>query len=342
MASHPEIFRLQKGVQKMSLAQQIERRRRSREGQLPSRPDMVWIEGDDFCMGSDKHYPEEAPTHRVSVESFWIDRTPVTNLDFGCFVADTGHVTFAERAPDPALYPGAKPELLVPASVVFRKPDGRVSLSNHFNWWSYVPGANWRHPSGPRSGLNGKARHPVVHIAFEDAEAYAKWIGKELPTEAEWEFAARGGLDGAEFAWGHEFLPEGFVMANTWHGEFPWQNLQCGRYEGTSPVGNFPSNGYGLQDMIGNVWEWTTDWYGPNHKPTSSCCEGALTARERSFDPATPNLEIPRKVMKGGSYLCAPNYCERYRPAARMAQPIDTATCHLGFRCVQRELRAAT
>lgn len=339
MASHPEIFKSQIGTQKMSLEHQVERRRRSRVGQPPSRPDMVWLAGCEFLMGSDKHYPEERPAHRAAVGDFWIDRYPVTNLDFARFVEATGYVTLAERAPDPANYPGAKAELLVASSVVFRKPPGRVGLDNHFNWWTYVPGANWRHPFGPRTGLNAKAKHPVVHVAFEDAEAYASWAGKALPTEAEWEFAARGGLDGAEFAWGDEFLPDGHIMANTWHGEFPWQNLQCGGYEGTSPVGNFPSNGYGLFDMTGNVWEWTVDWYTASHKAAPSCCEGALTARERSFDPTTPGLEIPRKVMKGGSYLCALNYCQRYRPAARMAQPIDTATCHLGFRCIVRDPR---
>ena len=171
----------------------------------------------------------------------------------------------AERAPDPANYPGARPDMLTPSSVVFRKPQGRVDLRNHFNWWDYVPGANWRHPLGPRTSLNGKATHPVVHIAFEDAEAYAHWAGKELPTEAEWEFAARGHLDGADYAWGDELMPNGQLMANTWQGEFPWQNLQCNGYEGTSPVGLFPPNGYGLFDMIGNVWEWTTDWYEAQH-----------------------------------------------------------------------------
>jgi formylglycine-generating enzyme required for sulfatase activity len=339
MASHPEIFKSPNGTLKVPLAQEIERRRRNREGQPPSRPDMVFIQGREFTMGSDHHYPEEGPAHRETVGDFWIDRYPVTNLDFSKFVDATGYVTLAERAPDPSLYPGARPEMLQPASVVFRKPPGRVRLDNHLNWWAYVPGANWRHPLGPRTGLNGKAKHPVVQIAYEDAEAYAKWIGKELPTEAEWEFAARGGLEGAPYAWGDEFLPHGYVMANTWHGEFPWQNLQCGGYEGTSPVGSFPANGYGLSDMIGNVWEWTTDWYGPRHsmEAEASCCGPALTARERSYDPATPGVEVPRKVIKGGSYLCALNYCQRYRPAARMGQPVDSASCHIGFRCVQRD-----
>ena len=227
----------------------------------------------------------------------------------------------------------------MPASVVFQKAPQRVSLDDHYNWWVYVAGANWRNPEGPASSLRKKSKHPVVQIAFEDAEAYATWAGKELPTEAEWEFAARGGLDGAEFAWGDEFTPGGRPMANTWQGEFPWQNLATDGYEGTAPVGSFPPNGYGLYDMAGNVWQWTTDWYGGHRSLQKACCtpdnpRGAL--REESFDPGTPALRIPRKVIKGGSYLCAPNYCRRYRPAARMAQPTDSAICHLGFRCIVR------
>lgn len=294
-------------------------------------------------MGSDKHYPEEAPAHVVSVDGFWIDRFPVTNADFGAFVEETGYATIAERAPDESLYSGTDPDFLVPASVVFQKPMGRVDMANHYNWWAYVPGANWRHPFGPHSGLSGKARHPVVHIGFEDAEAYAAWAGKELPTEAEWEFAARGGLDGRDFAWGDSLMPDEQPMANTWQGEFPWQNLQCAGYEGTSPVGLFPANGHGLYDMIGNVWEWTTDWYSTHHEAAPSCCKSVHNPRggERgaSFGPPEPGIFVPRKVMKGGSYLCAPNYCQRYRPAARMAQPVDRATCHLGFRCITRELQ---
>jgi sulfatase modifying factor 1 len=223
--------------------------------------------------------------------------------------------------------------------VVFQKPRQRVDLRNHYNWWGYVPGANWRHPEGPVSSLKGRAQHPVVHVAYEDAEAYAKWAGKELPTEAEWEFAARGGLDAAEFTWGNEFTPSGKLMANTWQGEFPWQNLLTDGYEGTAPVGSFPPNGYGLYDMAGNVWEWTTDWYQDHNQIPHSCCASFNPKggdRERSYDPCVPEIKIPRKVMKGGSFLCAPNYCRRYRPAARMSQPVDTATCHLGFRCIVR------
>jgi formylglycine-generating enzyme len=300
---------------------------------------MVWIPGGTFVMGSDKHYAEEAPVHLVTVEGFWMDQYTVTNEEFRRFVEATHHVTLAERPPNPDDYPGAKPELIVPASVVFQKPRQRVDLRDCYQWWNYVPGANWRHPEGPASSLKGRAKHPVVHIAYEDAEAYAKWIGKALPTEAEWEFAARGRLEGAEFVWGDQFTPNGKYMANTWQGEFPWQNLKTDGYEGTAPVGSFPLNGYELYDMAGNVWEWTTDWYQAHTKGSHPCCASFNPkggTREASYDPRTPEVKIPRKVMKGGSYLCAPNYCRRYRPAARMAQPVDTSTCHLGFRCIIR------
>jgi formylglycine-generating enzyme len=326
----------------MTLAEKLELRRPWRQTNDGGFDGMVQIVGGTFLMGSDSHYPEEAPVHPVTVDGFWIDRFAVTNADFAAFVEDTGYVTLAERPPNPEDYPGARPELLTPASVVFEKPPGPVDLQNPYNWWNYVPGANWRHPQGPRSTLNGKPRHPVVHIAYEDAEAYANWSGKALPTEAEWEYAARGGLDAKEYAWGDALKPDGLLMANTWQGEFPWQNLGCDGYQGTAPVGSFPPNGYGLSDMIGNVWEWTVDWYEARHKPVSACCGVAENPRgglrEKSFDPRTPGVRIPRKVMKGGSYLCAPNYCRRYRPAARMAQPIDTSTCHLGFRCVLRQV----
>jgi len=301
--------------------------------------DMVWIPGRPFLMGSNNHYPEEAPAHEVRVGGFWIDIYTVTNAQFARFVEATGYVTVAERPANPADYPGAKPELLAPSSVVFHKPRQRVDLRNHHNWWRYVPGADWRHPDGPGSSLEGRERHPVVHVAYEDAEAYARWVGKELPTEAEWELAARGGLDGAEYAWGNEFVPGGKMLANTWQGEFPVENLLTDGFEERAPVGSFPPNGYGLYDMAGNVWQWTTDWYQDGHEITDACCAGAEPKggeREKSYDPQMPEIRIPRKVMKGGSYLCAPNYCRRYRPAARMAQPVDTSTCHLGFRCVVR------
>jgi formylglycine-generating enzyme required for sulfatase activity len=301
---------------------------------------MQRIEGGTFTMGSDRHYPEEAPVHEVTVDGFWIDRRPVTNDDFRRFVSETGYVTVAQRPPDPADYPGALPELLVAASSVFVPPGRPVDLSNAYEWWTWVPGADWRHPQGPASTIRGKSDHPVVHVAWADVEAYAAWVGKELPTEAEWEFAARGGLDGTEFAWGDEFTPDGRHMANTWQGEFPNENLRLDGHEGTSPVGSFPPNGYGLVDMIGNVWEWTTDWFQPHDEVHHACCSVSNPLggdAGRSFDPASPEVRIPRKVMKGGSHLCAPNYCRRYRPAARMPQAVDTSTSHLGFRCVVRE-----
>jgi formylglycine-generating enzyme len=294
---------------------------------------MAWIPGGTFAMGSSRHYPEEAPVREVSVDAFWLDKHPVTNLEFTRFVKATGHVTWAEKEPDPEQYPGAQEDMLFAGSVVFQKTSGPVDLSNHLNWWTWTRGADWRHPEGPETTLHGRERHPVVHIAYADAEAYAAWAGKGLPTEAEWEFAARGGLAGAEFAWGDEFMPKGKPMANTWQGEFPYENTLLDGFEGTSPVGRFPPNGYGLYDVAGNVWEWTTDWYTSNHQPGSPCCAGDL--RAASIDP-NDSTAIPRKVMKGGSHLCAPNYCQRYRPAARMAQAIDTTTNHLGFRCIVR------
>jgi sulfatase modifying factor 1 len=304
---------------------------------------MAWIPGGTFLMGSNDHYPEEAPAHYVAVEGFWMDKHTVTNEQFSRFVEATGYLTVAEQPLDPADYPialGAKPETFVPGSIIFKKPPHRVDLRNHFNWWTYVPGASWRHPLGPGSSLKkGMARHPVTHIAYEDAEAYAKWAGKELPTEAEWEFAARGGLEGAVYAWGDEFAPNGKMMANTWQGEFPIVNLLTDGYERTSPVGSFPPNGYGLYDMAGNVWEWTTDWYQEHGNAVNSCCASFNPKggeKEASIDPRTPEIRIPRKVLKGGSYLCAPNYCLRYRPAARISQQIDTGTCHQGFRCIVR------
>jgi formylglycine-generating enzyme len=305
----------------------------------PPRENMRWIPGGAFLRGSDQHYPEEGPTHQVTVDGFWMDQHTVTNADFQRFVEATDHVTVAERPLDPRDYPGALPELLVPGSAVFQKPAHRVDLRNPGNWWVYVPGANWQNPEGPKSSLKGRWKHPVVHIAYEDAEAYAAWAGKSLPTEAQWEFAARGGLEGAIYTWGNDFAPGGTLMANTWQGEFPWQNLLSDGYERTAPVASFPPNGYGLYDMAGNVWEWTTDWYQHHHtgEEHKACCvpvnpRGAT--KEQSFDPAQPEVRIPRKVLKGGSFLCAPNYCLRYRPAARIPETIDTSTCHIGFRCI--------
>jgi sulfatase modifying factor 1 len=304
--------------------------------------DMISIPGGTFLMGSDKHYPEEAPVHRVTVDEFWMDRTPVTNRQFKEFVKATGHVTFAEIPPDPKDYPGALPHMLKAASLVFSPPNHPVDLRNFANWWSFTFGANWRRPYGKGSSIRGLDNHPVVHIAYQDAEAYAAWVGKELPTEAEWEYAARGGLDQAEFAWGGEFTPGGRHMANTWQGNFPHENMATDGCERTSPVEAFPPNDYGLFDMIGNVWEWTTDWYSTKHTGDApkACCipENPRGGPEAgSYDPCQPRIRIPRKVVKGGSHLCAPNYCRRYRPAARHPQPVDTSTSHIGFRCIVRE-----
>ena len=302
---------------------------------------MVCIAGGTFRMGSDKHYPEERPVHRVTVSGFWIDRYPVTNRDFRAFVMATGYRTFAEQAPDPAQYPDAIPELLYPGSLVFRRPPGPVDLRDHLQWWRYTQGADWRHPWGPDSSIDGLDDHPVVHVTFDDALVFARWAGKDLPTEAEWEFAARGGIDGADYAWGREFLPNQQHMANTWQGHFPWQNLATDGFEETSPVDAFPANGYGIADMIGNVWEWTRDWYQPRHSADvmKACCV-PLNPRggrkEDSYDTRQPGA-FPRRVVKGGSFLCSPNYCRRYRPAARMGEAVDTSTCHLGFRCIVRD-----
>ena len=303
--------------------------------------DMVWIPGGTFRMGSDRHYPEEAPVHRVTDDGFRIDRTPVTNRQFKAFVKATGHTTLAEIVPDPKNYPGALPHMIYAGSLVFVPPPAVRGLRDWSQWWRFMKGADWRHPYGPKSNINTSDTHPVVHVSISDALAYAQWAGKDLPTEAEWEFAARGGLDGAEFAWGDEFTPGDVHMANTWQGEFPRQNRLDDGYERTSPVTAFPPNGYGVFDMIGNVWEWTSDWYAPKHEADApkACCipENPRGGREDgSYDPRQPNIKIPRKVIKGGSHLCAPNYCRRYRPAARHAEAIDTSTSHLGFRCVVR------
>jgi formylglycine-generating enzyme required for sulfatase activity len=275
---------------------------------------MVWIEGGSFAMGSDDFYPEERPVRRVEVEGFWIDPHPVTVAEFRRFVKATGHVTVAERAPEAADYPDADPALLVPGSLVFRPTRGPVDLDDNRAWWAFVPGARWDRPEGAASDVYSRARHPVTHVAYEDAAAYAAWAGRELPTEAEWEYAARGGLEGARFAWGDDEFRDGRAMANTWHGEFPWRG-----YRGTSPCGSFPANGYGLYDMTGNVWEWTCDRFDGSQ---SCCTSGGET--------------YPRNVIKGGSHLCAPNYCLRYRPAARQGETIETSTSHIGFRCVVR------
>jgi len=307
----------------------------------PPRKHMVWVPGGTFLMGDERFYPEERPVHRVTVDGFWMDEHLVTNAEFRRFVKATGHVTAAERPPDPADYPDADPALLVPGSLVFQPTSGPVDLGDYRNWWTWVPGACWRSPEGPGSTLGGRERHPVVHVAHADADAYAAWAGAELATEAEWERAARGGLEGAVFCWGDEFAPKGRMMANTWQGEFPWQNLERDGYAATSPIESFRANGYGLYDMAGNVWEWTRDFYTPRHPAEAArpCCvprNPRVDSAERSYAAGQPGEHIARKVIKGGSHLCAPNYCLRYRPAARQGEAVDTSTAHIGFRCIAR------
>jgi sulfatase modifying factor 1 len=302
---------------------------------------LLLIPGGTFLMGSNDFYPEERPVHRVTVDGFWMDEHPVTNAGFRDFVEATGYTTVAERQPDPADYPGVDPALLTPGSLVFRRPPHRVGPHDYRAWWAYVAGACWNRPEGPESTLDGRDHHPVVHVAYEDADAYARWAGNALPTETEWEFAARGGLEGAVFAWGDEFAPEGSMLANIWQGEFPWQNLAADGYEGTSPVGSFPANGYGLYDVAGNAWEWTSDYFKPRHpdEVTKACCvprNPRVESAGGSHAAGGPGAHIPRRVLKGGSHLCAPNYCLRYRPAARQGEAVDTSACHLGFRCVVR------
>jgi formylglycine-generating enzyme required for sulfatase activity len=302
---------------------------------------MVQLAGGTFAMGSERFYPEEAPVRRVRVDGFWIDETPVTNAAFAAFVAATGHVTFAELPPDPKAYPGLSPELAAPGSLVFEPTLGPGPL-DVTRWWEFRLGANWRQPLGPGSSIAGLEDHPVVHVTHADAKAYADWTGKALPTEAEWEFAARGGLEGADYAWGDALAPGGAMLANYWQGPFPHANSLADGWLRTSPVRSYPANGHGLHDMIGNVWEWTADWFAlpkVEKKTRGSCCVPANPrggARNGSIDHTGPAHRIPRKVMKGGSHLCAESYCQRYRPAARYAQPIDTSTSHVGFRCIVR------
>jgi formylglycine-generating enzyme required for sulfatase activity len=309
---------------------------------IQSHPGMNRLDGGVFTMGSDRFYPEERPRRRVRVAPFWIDETPVTNRQFAEFVQKTGYRTCAEVAPEPEQYPGMPAYLAQPGSLVFERPEGRVGLGDFRQWWTFRFGAMWSRPLGGSSSVAELGDHPVVHIAYADAEAYARWAGKCLPTEAEWEYAARAGLD-SEYAWGEELAPDGRMLANYWQGEFPWDNRMLDGWERTSPVRSFPANGHGLYDMIGNVWEWTCDWFAyprSSPKPPGGCCIPANPrggAEEDSYEPATAALRIGRKVLKGGSHLCAPNYCQRYRPAARYAQPVDTSTCHVGFRCIIRE-----
>ena len=299
-----------------------------REAVLSLRSNMTRIGAGLLLQGSANFYPEEQPVREVEVAALWVDQHPVTNAEFRRFVKAVGYVCVAERAPALEDIPDADPADLVPGSLVFTPTPGPVSLDDWQRWWRWQPGADWRHPAGPGSTLHGLERHPVVHVAQEDAAAYAAWAGKRLPLEAEWEYAARGGLVGATYTWGEEFMPRGRVMANTWHGEFPWRNDRPGKHGLTSPVGSFSPNGYGLFDVAGNVWEWTaSEWTGSHATvdapPATSCCA-----------PPHPRGESTRIVIKGGSHLCAPSYCHRYRPAARQGQTIRSTTSHIGFRCV--------
>lgn len=287
--------------------------------------DLVWVPPQNARVGSDDHYPEEAPAHDATVDGFWIQRYAVTNAQFAEFVSATGYVTVAERPLDPDLYPGAPPQNLVPGSMVFTRTAGPVDLRHLSQWWTWTPGACWNHPRGPKSGLRNREQHPVVHIAYEDAQAYADWAGLALPTEAQWEIAARAGLPHTTYTWGNDPEPPGRPLANHWRGEFPY--LPDTGYGTTKPVGSYPPNGYGLFDMAGNVWEWTLDWYGED-RTTAPCC--ADDSRDEQFG-------VPRKVVKGGSFLCADSYCMRYRPAARRPQPIDTGMSHIGFRCIRSD-----
>lgn len=299
---------------------------------------MAPLRGGRFWMGSDDHYPEERPCREVTVAPFEIDIGPVSNRDFARFVAATGYVTVAERPLDPADYPGADPSLLEPGAAVFMSPEAGRQVADRMDWWHYVPGASWRHPTGPDSGIDDLENHPVVQIACEDAEAFAHWAGKRLPTEAEWEFAARGGLDRKPYAWGDALEPGGAVLANYWQGQFPVENLLRDGWARTSPIGQFPANGFGLFDVIGNVWEWTADWYGERPAKGPACCAPDMRSdavRAASHDPHDAGRNFPRRVLKGGSHLCADNYCRRYRPAARYPQTIDTSTSHIGFRCAR-------
>lgn len=301
-------------------------------------------------MGSTDFYPEERPVHERLVAAFALTRHPVTNRQFRDFVDDTGYVTVAERELDPAEYPGVAEADLVPGGLVFTPTRGPVGLGDWRQWWRWQPGAQWRHPHGPGSEIGDRLDHPVVQVSFEDARAYAAWAGGRLPTEAEWEYAARGGAAHEPFAWGSETQPGGTLMANTWQGRFPYRNTGAAGWVGTSPVGTFPPNGYGLVDMIGNVWEWTSDYFTASHARSAEAASATVSARvecgcgcspgdggraladARAAESAEPGSSIPRRVLKGGSHLCAPEYCLRYRPAARSPQAEDTATSHIGFR----------
>ena len=306
---------------------------------------MAWIPGGEFSMGAQdpptkdivgmQATVDSRPIHRVYVDGFWMDKTDVTNAEFAKFVKATGYITAAERKPRAEDYPGAPPENLVAGSVVFSPPDHPVSLNDHYQWWSYVHGADWRHPAGPQSSIQGKADYPVVQVAYEDAVAYAKWAGKRLPTEAEWEFAARGGLTGKPFVWGDEFRPNGKWMANTFQGQFPYKDTGEDKYVGVTGAGRFPPNGYGLYDMAGNVWQWTSDWYRPDYYQQLADAGGVARnpkGPDSSYDPAEP--KEAKKTHRGGSFLCTDQYCSRYMVGTRGKGEVNTGTNHLGFRCV--------
>jgi formylglycine-generating enzyme required for sulfatase activity len=299
----------------------------------PAPDGMVWVPGGEFWMGSDGGQSDERPVHQVAVDGFWMDCTEVTNAQFGRFVAETRYVTVAERQPDPKDFPGAPPEKLVPGAIVFKPPPGEVPLDNHFVWWDYAPGANWRHPEGPDSSIDGRENEPVVQVCWEDAVAYARWAGKRLPTEAEWEFAARGGLDRMPYCWGKQKTPEGRWLANIWQGRFPNQNTLADGFRGIAPVSSFEPNGYGLYDMAGNVWEWCSDWYAPDYYAHSPPRNPLGPDQSDSFDPNEPG--VAKRVTRGGSFLCSDLYCIGYRPSARMKNTPDSALSHTGFRCVR-------
>ena len=293
---------------------------------------MIWIPAGTFVMGGQDDAPDNKPLHSATLDGFWMDKTEVTNQQFEVFVSATGYKTVAERKPDAKDFPGVPEDKLVPGAAVFTPPLGPVSLDEHLIWWRYVPGADWRHPGGPETNLKGRETHPVVNTCWDDAAAYAKWAGKSLPTEAQWEYAARGGLDRQRYVWGAELTPNGKWQANIWQGRFPNENTELDGFRGTSPVASFPPNGYGLYDMAGNVWEWCADWYRPDYYENSPL-ENPQGPRE-SFDPSEPGM--PKRVQRGGSILCSDMYCIRYLPGARGKGAPDTGLSHLGFRCVKQ------